>query len=81
MVACMKYLNCNQQHKNQDYDLHTQYSDICQNITQEYHPKKTNPKIIILEILVNKIQPEIMKSKIFTRFNFITKPCFSTLFQ
>ena len=75
MVACMKYLNYNQQHKNQDYDFYTQYSDICQNITQEYHLKKTNPKITILEILVNKIQPEIMKSKIFTRFNFITKPC------
>ena len=27
--------------------------------------KKTNPKMIILEILVNKIQPEIIKSKIF----------------
>ena len=39
------------------------------------YTKKTNPKITILEILVYKIQPEIMKSKIFTRFNFITKPC------
>ena len=28
----------------------------------------------ILEILVYKIQPEIMESKIFTCFNFITKP-------
>ena len=37
--------------------------------------KKTNLKIAILEILVYKIQPEIMKSTIFTRFNFITKPC------
>ena len=37
--------------------------------------KKTNLKITILEILVYKIQPEIMKSTIFTRFNFITKPC------
>ena len=35
---------------------------------------KTNPKITILEILVNKIQPKIIKSKIFTYFNFITKP-------
>ena len=26
-------------------------------------------------ILVYKVQPEIIKSKIFTRFNFITKPC------
>ena len=39
------------------------------------YTKKTNPKITILEILVYKIQPEIMQSKIFTRFNFITKPC------
>ena len=38
--------------------------------------KKTNLKITILEILIYKIiQPEIIKSKIFTRFNFITKPC------
>ena len=37
--------------------------------------KKTDPKISILQILVYKIQPEIMKSKAFTRFNFITKPC------
>ena len=36
--------------------------------------KKTNSKIIILEILVYKIQPEIIKSKIFMRFNFIIKP-------
>ena len=36
--------------------------------------KNTNSKIIILEILVYKVQPEIIKSKIFTRFNFITKP-------
>ena len=33
------------------------------------YTKKTNPKIPILEILLYKIQPEIMKSKIFTRFN------------
>ena len=39
------------------------------------YTKKTNPKITILEIMVNKIQPEIMKSKTFTRFNFVTKPC------
>ena len=39
------------------------------------YTKKIYPKITILEILVYKIQPEIMKSKIFTRFNFITKPC------
>ena len=39
------------------------------------YSKKTNPKITILEILVNKIQPKIIKSKIFTRFNFIAKPC------
>ena len=31
------------------------------------YTKKTNPKITILEILVYKIQPEIMESKIFTR--------------
>ena len=37
--------------------------------------KKTNPKVIILEILVYKIQPEIIKSKVFTCFDFITKPC------
>ena len=37
--------------------------------------KKTNPKITILEILAYKIQPEIIKSKIFTHFNFITNPC------
>ena len=37
--------------------------------------KKSNPKITILEILVYKIQPEIITSKIFTRFSFITKPC------
>ena len=36
--------------------------------TNQIHNKKTNPKIIILEILVYKIQPEIIKSKIFTRF-------------
>ena len=36
---------------------------------------KTNPKITILEILVCKIQPEKIKSKIFTHFNFITQPC------
>ena len=40
-----------------------------------YITKKTNPKITILEILLYKMHPEIMKSKIFTRFNFITKPC------
>ena len=39
------------------------------------YTKKTNPKITILECLVYKIQPEITKSKIFTHFNFITKPC------
>ena len=39
------------------------------------YTKKTNPKIIILEILIYKIQTEIIKSKIFTRFDFITKPC------
>ena len=33
------------------------------------YTKKTNPKITILEILLYKIQSEIMKSKIFTRFN------------
>ena len=38
------------------------------------YSKKTNPKITILEILVYKIQPEIIKSKIFPRSNFITKP-------
>ena len=38
------------------------------------YTKKTNPKITILEILLYKIQPEIMESKIFTRFSFITKP-------
>ena len=37
--------------------------------------KKTNPKITIPEILVYKIQPEIIKPKIFARFNFISKPC------
>ena len=37
--------------------------------------KKTKPKITILEILVYETQPEIIKSKIFKRFNFITKPC------
>ena len=42
------------------------------------YTKKTNPKMTILEILVYKIQPEIMKSKTFTRFNFITKQlCFN----
>ena len=30
------------------------------------YSKKTNPKITVLEILVNKIQPEITKFKIFT---------------
>ena len=40
-----------------------------------WHSTKTNPKITILEILVYKIQPEKIKSKIFTCFNFITKPC------
>ena len=39
------------------------------------YTKKTTPKITILEILVYKIQPETIKSKIFTRFNFIKKPC------
>ena len=39
------------------------------------YSKITNPKITILEILVYQIQPEIIKSKFFTRFNFITKPC------
>ena len=42
--------------------------------TNQIHNKKTNPKIIILEILVYKIQPEIIKSKIFRRFNIFTKP-------
>ena len=37
--------------------------------------KKSNPKITILEILVYKAQAEIIKYKIFTRFNFVTKPC------
>ena len=37
--------------------------------------KKTNPKITILEILVYKAQPEIIKYRNFTRFNFVTKPC------
>ena len=37
------------------------------------YSKKSNPKITILEIFVYKIQPEIIKSKIFTHFNFITK--------
>ena len=36
---------------------------------------KTNPKITILKIVIYKTQPEIIKSKIFTRFDFITKPC------
>ena len=36
-----------------------------------FFTKKTNRKITILQILVYKIQPEIMKSKIFMRFNFI----------
>ena len=29
----------------------------------------------LMEILVYKIKPQITKSKIFTRFDFITKPC------
>ena len=33
------------------------------------YTKKTNPKITILEILVYKIQPEIMQSKTFTRLH------------
>ena len=43
--------------------------------------KKTNPKITILEILIQKTQAEITKFKIFTRFDFIiiaqlsTWPC------
>ena len=36
---------------------------------------ESNPKITILEILVYKMQLEIIKSKIFTRFNFIAKLC------
>ena len=37
------------------------------------YSKKTSPKITILDILVCKIQPEkIIKSRIFTCFNFIT---------
>ena len=36
---------------------------------------ESNPKISILEILVYKMQLEIITSKIFTRFNFIAKPC------
>ena len=43
--------------------------------SNKLYSKKTNPKITILEILVYKIQPEIIKSKIFTRFNSMTKPC------
>ena len=39
------------------------------------YSKKYNPEITILEILVYKIQQEIIKSKSFMRFNFITKPC------
>ena len=37
------------------------------------YSKRTNPKITILEISLYKIQPEIIKFKIFTCFNFITK--------
>ena len=37
--------------------------------------KKANRKRTTLEILVNKIQPKIIKCKSFTHFNFITKPC------
>ena len=36
---------------------------------------ESNLKISILEILVYKMQLEIITSKIFTRFNFIAKPC------
>ena len=46
------------------------------------YSKKTNLKITILEILVYRTQPDIIKSKIFTRVNyykamfFISKPWF-----
>ena len=46
---------------------------LCSDINKWVHSKKTNSKINILEILEYKIQPEITKSKIFTRFNFFTK--------
>ena len=36
---------------------------------------KTNPKMTVLETLVYKTELEIIKSIIFTRFNFIPKPC------
>ena len=40
------------------------------------YSKKNNPKITILKILVYKIQPEMIKFKFFTGFNFIKKVCF-----
>ena len=44
-------------------------------VNDKHYSKESNPKITILEILVYKTQPEIKKSKIFTRFNFVTKLC------
>ena len=41
------------------------------NFWKNVHNLKANSKTIIVEILVCKIQPETIKSKIFTRFNFI----------
>ena len=41
------------------------------NINKWVFSKKTNPKITIL---VSKMQPEIIKFKVCTRFNVITKP-------
>ena len=42
--------------------------------TIRMYSQKTNPTITILKFLVYKIQIDIVKPKMFTRFNFKTKP-------
>ena len=55
----------------------TVLSNLCKRKLQlkyQKHSAKINPKITILELLVYKSQPRILKSKIFMCFNFIVKP-------
>ena len=42
--------------------------------TIRMYSQKTNPTITILKFLVYKIETDIVKPKMFTRFNFKTKP-------